>query len=99
MITILTKIIMMMIMMMIPDLIRKCRHNSSVVDIKSGGKRNDHVKEHHQEDNTYNSSRRSDGGRVNNTGALIASRGDKTVSYGNHTTIHPSSYGNHDRWS
>jgi hypothetical protein len=79
------------------------RHNSSVVDIRSGGKRNDHVEEHHQEDNTYNSSRRSDGGRVDSTGAFIASRGDKTVSEvdgGDRkelpTTIHPSSYGNHD---
>ncbi len=64
--------------------------------MRSGGKRNDHVKEHHQEDNTYNSRRRSDDGRVDNTGALIASRGDKTVLYGNYTTIHHSSYGNHD---
>jgi len=64
--------------------------------MRSGGKRNDHVKEHHQEDNTYNSRRRSDGGRVDNTGALIASRGDKTVLYGNYTTIHHSSYGKHD---
>ena len=46
------------------------------------------MKVHHQEDISHNST-----GRVDNTGALIASRGDKT---GNHTTIHHSSYGNHD---
>ena len=76
------------------------RHNNSVVDMSSGGKRNDHVKEHHQEDNTYNSSRRGDVGRVDYTGAF---RGDKTVSevdgaYRKElpTTIHHSSYGNHD---
>ena len=70
------------------------RHNNSVVDT-----RNDHVKEHHQEDNTYNSSRRGDDGRVDYTGAF---RGDKTVSEVDGggrkeflTTIHHSSYGNH----
>ena len=61
---------------------------------------NDYVKEHHQEDNTYNSSRKSDGRRVDSSGALIASRSDKTVSKVDGgelpTTIHPSSYSNHD---
>ena len=67
------------------------RHYSSVVDTRSGGKRNDHVKEFYQEDNTYNSSRRADGGRVDNSGALIASGDGKELP----TTIHPSSYGTH----
>ena len=46
------------------------RHNSSAVDMTSGGKRNDHVKEHHQEDISHNSRRRGDDGRVDNTGLL-----------------------------
>ena len=93
-------IIMMMIMMMIPDLTlnivckkvyTSSRHNSSVVEMRSGGKRNDHVKEHHQADISHNTRRRGDGGRVVNTGALIASGDGKELP----TTIHPSSYGTH----
>jgi len=47
-------------------------HNDDDHDDDSRPVWNDYVKEHHQEDNTYNSSRRSDGRRVDSSGALIA---------------------------